>query len=359
MLNIKSYSNTFFSHLSLILLVLFGACQNKEPNKTELNEKIEVRPEVMFYTAETGLVETYITIQGTVEAGQLFTIQPRLSGFLENHQLIPGLDVKKGDTLFSLDNREWQLALDEAKAVLFKAQSVYDIEKRMRGLTDIDTISLKHEYGVEEARLQLNRAALNESFTTVFAPFSGKLSIDRQWANGEFLPAGTELGRLLLVENLQIRCNILEEQMDKVIIGQRVEIQKNNKTIMGSVISILPEINEKSRTGQAMVRVQTGKSMLKPGEIISARIYVESYSGKTKLPRIAMLERNERTMVFKLSSESQEVQWVYVNPIAITEEWILVNNEEINPGDTIAVDQHFTLSHLQKVTPKMSGSLFK
>jgi hypothetical protein len=76
--------------------------------------------------------------------------------------------------------------------------------------------------------------------------------------------------------------------------------------------------------------------------------------GKARIPRSAILERDGgRTLVFKLHSENNEVEWIYVSPVAQNEEWAIVNHENISPGDTLAVDNHFALSHLQIVDPKM------
>jgi len=47
------------------------------------------------------------------------------------------------------------------------------------------------------------------------------------------------------------------------------------------------------------------------------------------------------------------VEWIYVTPVAMNSEWILLDHENISPGDTIAVDQHFSISHQQKVVPLM------
>jgi hypothetical protein len=36
-------------------------------------------------------------------------------------------------------------------------------------------------------------------------------------------------------------------------------------------------------------------------------------------------------------------------------EWVLIDHEEIYPGDTLAVDKHFSISHQQKVIPLMAN----
>ncbi|HCI71671.1 MAG TPA: efflux RND transporter periplasmic adaptor subunit, partial [Balneola sp.] len=60
-----------------------------------------------------------------------------------------------------------------------------------------------------------------------------------------------------------------------------------------------------------------------------------------------------RTLVFKLNNG--EVEWIYVTPVEMNTEWVLIDHEEINPGDTLAVDKHFSISHQQKVIPLMAN----
>ena len=82
---------------------------------------------------------------------------------------------------------------------------------------------------------------------------------------------------------------------------------------------------------------------------VEGRVLVRSVSSKIRMPREALLERDGRTLVFKLNNS--EAEWIYVTPVDMTTEWVLVDHPTINPGDTLAVDKHFSISHQQKVSP--------
>jgi hypothetical protein len=91
---------------------------------------------------------------------------------------------------------------------------------------------------------------------------------------------------------------------------------------------------------------------------VEGRIATESYTGQARIPRSAILERDGgRTLVFKLNNDV--VEWIYVDPVHETSEWAIVNHEDITPGDTLAVDRHFALSHLQPVRPRMAGEIVR
>ena len=72
------------------------------------------------------------------------------------------------------------------------------------------------------------------------------------------------------------------------------------------------------------------------------------------MPREALLERDGRTLVFRLLN-NEEVEWIYVTPVSMNTDYVLIDHPEINPGDTLAVDQHFSISHQQKVVPLMAN----
>src|SRR5690625_5333350 len=68
---------------------------------------------------------------------------------------------------------------------------------------------------------------------------------------------------------------------------------------------------------------------------VEGRIRVESHTGKVRLPREAILERDGgRTLLFRLLN-GDSVEWIYIEPEFATSEWVIVNHDEIAPGDTI------------------------
>jgi len=87
---------------------------------------------------------------------------------------------------------------------------------------------------------------------------------------------------------------------------------------------------------------------------VDGRIRILKQQGKARVPRSAILSRDGgRTLLFKLNPKNNEVHWVYVKPVAENSDWAIINNPQVEPGDTIAVDQHFALSHLEVVKPRL------
>ncbi len=124
--------------------------------------------------------------------------------------------------------------------------------------------------------------------------------------------------------------------------------------LKGEVVAIEPVVNAETKTGTVIVQADNRQQLLRPGMTVEGRIQTLRQEGKTRVPRSAILSRDGgRTLIFKLNNENNEVEWVYVEPESQNSEWAIVNHEDVAPGDTVAIDRHFSLSHLQIVEPRL------
>jgi len=116
------------------------------------------------------------------------TIMPQVSGQLVNIAVSEGQLVKKGQTLFIIDQRNAQLELEAAQANLQaalaqenSAKLEYESNKNLfekkivsRYMLDNSENSYKQaKASVAQARAQVNRAKVNLGFCTITAPVSG------------------------------------------------------------------------------------------------------------------------------------------------------------------------------------------
>jgi RND family efflux transporter MFP subunit len=357
---------TFF--MLIFVIILLPACTSDEdPETPEASDDVEILPEVIFSLADDRDLNVYIESQGVVEASREIIIRPRISGFVEATVLEDGARAQQGDLLLEFDDQEWQYQLQEAENEYETALAAYTIESGQRESRNEGSDSTDNEMtddrmvristGLAAAETALNRARLNLSYTRLTAPFSGHLSIPDRISRGAYLQSGTELGRLIDDSTVRVRLDVLESELLRLEEGMEAHLSTpSGVSKQGIVKAISPVVDSESKTGKVVVEVENSDRSLRPGMTVEGRIQIESHSGIARVPRSAILERDGgRTLVFKLVGET--VEWVYVEPEIETSDWAIINSEDISPGDTLAVDRHFAISHLQKVRPRMTGEI--
>ncbi len=341
----------------LPLLLLVSCKSKKETPETPELESIEILPEVVFDIVDDEPLRFYVESRGVVEPDQKILITPRIGGFVETHNVVEGRLLKKGDIILQFDQKEWKFRKDDAYNKYLKAKNKYETELRLRSELNGDTKQnelMKINTGLAEAELNYERAKLDYSYTSIKAPFDGYISTKEVISKGAYVGAGRELGSFVNTNKVKIRFDVLEKEIAELKAGMAVELTgPSGNNFSGTIVAISPEINQESKTGQAIVEVDNSSRELKTGMTVEGRIFVRDATSKIRMPRESLLSRDGRTLVFKLNSG--EVEWIYVTPVEMNTEWVLIDHEDINPGDTLAVDKHFSISHQQKVIPLMAN----
>ena len=336
--------------------MLAASCKMKEDRpETQNVESIEIKPEVVFDVTDDQPLRFYIESRGIVEPLQKIQITPRISGFVEEHNIVEGRQVQKGQLLVKLSDDEWKFQEKQAYNDYLKNRNEYTIETKLRkgnGSAEAPDSMVRILTGLSEAELAYKKAKLDLSYAIITAPFAGIVSTKNVLSNGAYITAGEELGSLIDAHIVHIRFDVLESEVVQLKKGVLVELtDASGQSYNGNIIAVSPEIDPETKTGQAVVEVGNPEGTLKIGMTVEGQIFVGSRQSKARLPRAALLERDGRTLVFKLQKD--EVEWIYVTPVAMNNGWFLVDNPDISPGDTIAVDKHFSISHQQKVIPLM------
>jgi multidrug efflux system membrane fusion protein len=99
--------------------VFMTGCVNKAQQSFE-------RPPapVTVTTVVTQDVPTYLDAIGKTVAREVVSIQPQVSGRITKIHFADGADVKKGDLLFTVDTRPFEVNIQQAKANLSKDQAL-------------------------------------------------------------------------------------------------------------------------------------------------------------------------------------------------------------------------------------------
>ncbi len=129
---------------------------------------------------------------GTVQALNTVQIRSRLDGTLDRVNFAEGQQVKEGDLLAIIDPRLYEAALDQAKAKLAQDQAQLlsdekDLERstqlsqqKFASQQSVDQLTAK--VGVDRALIEADKAFIrtaetNLSYTTIAAPFAGRIGL--------------------------------------------------------------------------------------------------------------------------------------------------------------------------------------
>lgn len=130
---------------------------------------------------------------GRFDAVDEVDVRSRVGGYLDAVHFTDGAMVKKGDLLFTIDQRPFKTALDQAKSQLVVAKTLVDFTKAQferaetlvtRGSIPVSTLDdRRREYlaaqaNVNGAQAAVTRAELDLEFTEIRSPLAGR--IDRR-----------------------------------------------------------------------------------------------------------------------------------------------------------------------------------
>ena len=166
-----------------------------------------VAPPVPVVTVATPLqreVTEWDDFIGRFEASRSVELRPRVSGQIVAVHFRDGQFVRRGQPLFTIDPRPYRAQLAEAQAGVATARSTLalaqsDLARALR-LVDDDAVSKSEidalrarvtaaQAGLAAAQARVRSRSLDDEFTTVRAPISGRIS-DRRVDPGNLVAAG-------------------------------------------------------------------------------------------------------------------------------------------------------------------------
>jgi multidrug efflux system membrane fusion protein len=105
--------------VSLLAAALLGACSNGAAEKAQAKSpEANGGVPVTIDTAISKAVPVQIRVVGSVQAYASVTLKSQLDGEVARVHIVEGQEVKKGDLLFTLDQRPFEAALHQAEANL-------------------------------------------------------------------------------------------------------------------------------------------------------------------------------------------------------------------------------------------------
>ncbi len=161
----------FWAH-SLLLVLALTACSATEQNTYEPPVRA-----TKFYKVQGANDRFDMSFPAVMKAQQTSALAFTASGFVQDISVIRGQDVRKGQVLARLDNRDFQSNLASARAQFEESETEYQRAKNLLSQNAIAKMTVdqrKAARDVAKATLDRMQKALGD--TTIKAPFSGQIS---------------------------------------------------------------------------------------------------------------------------------------------------------------------------------------
>ena len=291
--------------------------------------------------------EWFGTLQGRDEA----ELRPNISGIMEMDFIKAGTLVKKGDKLIQIEARDFEIARDQAKAALEAARAAKeraeavlakarDDAERYHGMqqtspgaisektvTDADLAAASAEAEVAradadiaQAEASLHIAEINLGYTTITAPFDGRISFCLGSRGSMVTPANPQpLAVLNSTNPMEVRFNVSGTHALRGLrkIMRRAEIDETDDITFdiiledgtlypakGVATGIDNSLNKETGTLQVIGEVPNPDALLRSGMPVTIRAVQERIKGAWLVPARAPLCVGDKTYLLVLQKNN-------------------------------------------------------
>lgn len=331
---------------TLLPLVLLIAACGKAPQGGPGGMQMPPAPVTLAPVESRELVE-WEEFTGRIEPIETVELKPRVSGYIIAVHFQAGEMVKKGDILFTIDQRPFQTKLRAAKAEVSRAQAnataakrEYDRVSALLAAKAIapeqaemrESMNLQGEAALEAARAAEHSAEIELEHSEVRAPISGRIS-RAYTTTGNYVTAGTTLlTTIVTVAPVYVYTDIDENSLLKLQALQRenklftnaqgkvpVEVQLSNETVFshkGHVESFDNRLD--ASTGSMVLRAifPNTDGSLTPGLFARVRIPMTAKYPALLIDEKSILTDQANKFVLGINDSSSPVLSVY-KPIVI------------------------------------------
>ncbi len=209
---------------------------------------------------------------------QEVVVTARITGIVDSIAVDRGAVVKQGQTLATLDTRELDANVREAKEDMELRKAEFQRSEslaasKVGSAQDLD--EKRAQYQVATARWE--KAKTLRDYAVVRAPFAGVITEKYARVGQKVIEDRTEpLFKVTATEPLLARLYLPEEELLSVKVGDRVEVVPDrfpDAKTTGEVQFISPAIDPASGTFQVVIRVRRdpARGVLRPGVAVKVR----------------------------------------------------------------------------------------
>ena len=314
-------------------------------------------------------IAVYYEYSARTEAIRGIALQPRISGYIQSQDAADGSDVNEGDLLYTIDPRDVQAALDQAKAQAQRDRATLEYARSnlnrgaalsRSGFIAKDTYDQRASASfAAEAALAMDEAAirtaeLNLNYAQIRAPFSGRLGRNQASIGTLVSPGGGALNTLVQLSPIYVTFNPSETELTEIqrartagsVTADILVPGSDQPPRRGELIFIDNTVDRSTGTIVARATITNADRTLLPGQYVRVRISLRELPDAMMVPQAALGSSQFGKYVYVVGQGSKvEQRLVSLGP---TDGDLVAVLNGISEGDSVIS------GNLQKIGPGMT-----
>src|SRR6266404_1242201 len=308
---------------------------------------------------------------GTVTPISSVALKSRVETTIVSVHFEDGARVSEGDLLFTLDARQIDAQIEQAEGMLAKDQAQLEGAQRdLRRYSDLVAKGATTQVNLDNAKTQadiligtikadqsaLDNLKVQKSFTTIRAPFSGRISAANVKVGNFVRPADTaplavinQMAPVYVTFAIPQRVLVdLRDAMAKGVSSVVATIPGHQQSEQGKVAMVENSVD--STTGMVTVRgiMNNERETLWPGILVATKLIIRT-ENSVVVPTVAVQRSQNGNYVFVVRDGVAKVQPVKVDR---TFQGTSVIAEGLSGGENVVVDGQLLLSDGSRVEPR-------
>lgn len=340
----------------------------------------EERATVSAMKVSTRDVNVYGEYVGRIRAQQFVEVHARVEGFLEQMLFEEGTHVKKGQTLFVIDQRQYKAKVDKARAQLNKDQAqerkaLHDLnrirplyEQNAASQLDLDNAVAAYESAkasVSMSQADLDQAQMELGYTVVRSPISGNIS-ERLVDLGTLVGSGgkSKLATVMksdtvLVDFSMTALDYLKSKERNVQLGQQVKDRSWQPYITitladntqyphkGLVDFAEPQVDPRTGTFSVRAEMPNPDNTLLPGQFTKVKLLLDVREDAVSVPmKAVIIEKGGAYIYIVRKNQTVEKRFIELGP---QQDNLVVVERGLEAGEEIVTEGYHKLSPGMKV----------
>jgi len=249
-----------------------------------------------------------IEVTGSLLPGESAQLTTQTAGKVQQILFEEGQEVRKGQVLLKLDDREWNAQLQRLRAELETAEKDLNRKSQLaevQGISEADLEAAQLRVQTLEANMEETEVRL--SYSTIVAPFSGRIGL-RNVSPGSYISAGTAVALLVQDDPIKLQFEVPERYASKVSPGQGLQFNANNRPepFEASVYAAEPMVNTASRSLRVRAKADNKKRELIPGSFADITFTLDSLKDALMVPTEAIIPELNNQLVFLIENGKAE-----------------------------------------------------